>query len=226
MSMTSASKNARLDPVINTIMNIKIPSMADIIAKLKATTSTIMDKVRKGMLTRATTATAQQKSMDWFFKTIRASENEFRKGSFSVRDHPFIGGMFYFIYDAKHKATLPYWDKFPLVIPIETYSDGFLGLNLHYINPILRAKLLDILIQKYTRSSTSKTYMAVTYRILKSVAAMKMYEPCVHRYLTDHMKSRVVMVTADMWEEAAFLPTARWVGATNQQVWADSKRRI
>ena len=38
-----------------------------------------------------------------------------------------------FVYDPKYKKTLPYYDTFPLVLPLERYSDGFLGLNFHYL---------------------------------------------------------------------------------------------
>ena len=55
----------------------------------------------------------------------------------------YIGKMYFFHYDAKHKDTLPVWDKFPLVIPMEYNSDGFLGLNLHYMDPYTRLVLLD-----------------------------------------------------------------------------------
>ena len=34
-----------------------------------------------------------------------------------------------FFYDPKLKKKLPYYDTFPLVLPLENYSDGFLGLN-------------------------------------------------------------------------------------------------
>ncbi len=55
----------------------------------------------------------------------------------------FIGRMYTYQYDPKLKDVLPVWDKFPLVIPIEMYSDGFLGLNLHYLDPYSRLILLD-----------------------------------------------------------------------------------
>lgn len=54
-----------------------------------------------------------------------------------------IGNMYFFFYDAKYKETLPYWDRFPLVIPIDFYSESFLGLNLHYLDYKSRAILLD-----------------------------------------------------------------------------------
>ena len=61
-----------------------------------------------------------------------------------------IGKMYFFIYDPKTKEKLPYYDLFPLVIPIGEYSGkskGFLGLNLHYVHPKNRIELLDKLEQ-------------------------------------------------------------------------------
>ena len=54
-----------------------------------------------------------------------------------------IGGMYFYVYDPKTKNEMAFYDKFPLVIPVEKYSDGFLGLNLHYIHPRSRLALLD-----------------------------------------------------------------------------------
>ena len=44
-----------------------------------------------------------------------------------------LGGLYFFYYDPKTKDSLPYYDTFPLVLALERYNDGFLGLNLHYL---------------------------------------------------------------------------------------------
>ena len=65
-----------------------------------------------------------------------------------------IGRMYAFFYDPKHKKTLPYYDRFPLIFPIGPADKGFLGINLHYLPYVLRAKLMDELYSL----STNKTY--------------------------------------------------------------------
>lgn len=202
----------------------KLPSMKQIIAKLKLVKNTILDKVKQGSRSSVSSRQAQQASLDWFFKTIKQSRDDYKSGSFTSNEHPWIGGMFHFIYDPKHKATLKYYDTFPLVIPIGLYPDGFLGLNLHYLPPILRAKLLDVLIEKYKTSTNARTYMKVSYEILKSAEDNKLLRPCIHRYLSDHMRSAAVMVTPDLWEEVAFLPTWRFEKASHRDVWAESRK--
>ena len=61
-----------------------------------------------------------------------------------------MGKMYLFNYDPKHKQTLPYYDTYPLTIPIERYNDGFLGLNLHYLPPKIRLTLLERLLELTT----------------------------------------------------------------------------
>ena len=39
------------------------------------------------------------------------------------------GYMDAFYYDPKHKATLPYYDKFPLIFPLSVGKDFFIGIN-------------------------------------------------------------------------------------------------
>ena len=46
---------------------------------------------------------------------------------------PFYGRLNMFFYDPKFKSRLPYYDIFPLVLPIEPMKGGFLGLNFHYL---------------------------------------------------------------------------------------------
>ena len=43
---------------------------------------------------------------------------------------PFFGRLNMFFYDPKFKKTLPYYDSFPLVLPLENYPDGFLRYQL------------------------------------------------------------------------------------------------
>lgn len=150
--------------------------------------------------------------LKWFYRELQRSANDFSYNAFSIRTSPFIGGMFFFIYDAKHKETLPYWDKFPLVIPIEMYNDGFLGLNLHYLPPFERLLLLNRLRVFKTGSQTVQQYMKISYALLKQYAKTKAYIPTIHRYLTSHLRSRLVQVNSDDWHKVVELPVQKFVG--------------
>ena len=138
---------------------------------------------------------------------------------------PFYGNLNMFFYDPKHKKTLPYYDTFPLVLPLETYNDGFLGLNLHYLPIPLRVKLLDGLVD-YTNSedfTTTTTRMVVDYNKLKSI---KLIRPTIHKYLSGYTKSQFRRIDADEWTIATLLPVQRFKKASDAEVWKESRSMI
>src|SRR6056300_1384493 len=131
-----------------------------------------------------------------------------------------IGRMYHFFYDPKHKDTLPYWDKFPLIFVIDFYQDGFLGLNLHYIPPIYRIRLMDAIYSIARDDKVRQSKKArMTYGLLKGAAKFKYFKPCIKRYLTNHVKSRYLYVPFEEWDIAAFLPTQRFQKAKKTRVW-------
>lgn len=144
-----------------------------------------------------------------------------------LRDKSFIGKMYFYFYDPKTKDSMPYYDRFPLVIPIERYSDGFLGLNLHYIHPRQRIILLDKLSETATNKRfDEKTKLRVNYDYLKSASTAFEAMPCIKRYLFTQIQSRFLEISADEWDIAALLPTETFVGASTSKVYADSNKRI
>jgi hypothetical protein len=137
------------------------------------------------------------------------------------------GGMYMFFYDPKTKDTLPYYDKFPLIIAVEPAKDGFYGLNLHYLPPTLRAQFLDSLLDITNDNRyDEKTKFEVSYQMLKKAAKFKYFKPCFKHYLTSHVKSRFARVAAPEWEIATFLPTADWAKSSSNNVYKDSRRMI
>lgn len=138
-----------------------------------------------------------------------------------------IGRMYMFYYDPKMKVELKYYDKVPLVIPIEVYNNGFLGLNLHYLPPSYRAKLMDALYSliNNTRFDES-TRLQLSYKLLKNAGRMKYFRPCVKRYLKAHVRSRFVSIAANEWDIALFLPTEDFQKENLRVVWEDSRQMI
>ena len=83
-------------------------------------------------------------SMDWYRNRIRiATGKEISTKGFSTVQDIRNGGVFQYVYDPKHRDTLPYYDKFPLIIPIEMTKNGWLAINLHYLPPMIRAVIFD-----------------------------------------------------------------------------------
>jgi hypothetical protein len=138
-----------------------------------------------------------------------------------------IGKMYFYFYDPKTKESMPYYDQFPLVIPIEKYNDGFLGLNLHYIHPKHRMILLDKLSDTMSNDTyDEKTKLKINYRYLAAASRIFEANPCIKRYLFTQIQSRFLEITADEWDIAAMLPLESFVGATTSKVYADSRKKF
>jgi hypothetical protein len=138
-----------------------------------------------------------------------------------------VGSMQMFFYSPKHKKTLPFYDKFPLVVVVGPAEGGFYGLNLHYLPPVLRAKMLDALLgvtnnKRYDESTKFK----MSYDMLRRAGSMKYYKPCFKHYLNDHVSSNFARVPAPEFEIAVFLPTASWSGASESAVYKNSRKQI
>lgn len=173
---------------------------------------------------------ANKDSRTWFrdkaqaVTTANPSELLRKVGRSTTRFKPQdIGKMFMYFYDPKFKDTLPYYDRFPVIFVIETYQDGFLGLNLHYLPPVYRAKLMDALygtINNTKYDETSK--LRINYQLLAGSARMRWFKPCVKRYLYNHVRSNMVEIPVTEWDYCAMLPLERFKKAKAIRVQKDS----
>jgi hypothetical protein len=148
---------------------------------------------------------------------------------------PQVGFMYHFFYDPKLKEELPYYDRFPLIFPFKRgftrqraiQEGSFLGINLHYLPPQLRARLMDAL---YTISIDKKfdenTRIRISYEILNKASKFRFFKPCVKRYLVNRVRSRFVKINADQWDTALFLPTERFVKKSKSFVHRQSRGMI
>ena len=173
-----------------------------------------------------------RESREWFRRRVqnmrRINRNALMKEEpVELTNREIVGSMYMFFYDPKGKKELPYYDSFPLVIVIKPAEGGFLGLNLHYLPPILRAKFLDSLLE-YTNNNRydETTRFRLSYNLLQRAARMRYFKPCIKHYLNDHVRSRFARVPAPEWEIATFLPTADFQKSSKSTVYSDSRRMI
>jgi hypothetical protein len=173
-----------------------------------------------------------QTARDWYrnqSKQVRTiNETDLLKQSTDRLESRFrIGHMYQFIYDPKHKKTLPYYDRFPLIFPINKAKGGFLGINFHYLPLPLRAKLMDALYEVATNDRYDEsTKLNISYKTLAGVSKYREFAPTVKHYLTAQVRSRMLYIAPAEWDIALWLPSAKFTGATQTQVWADSRKII
>lgn len=170
-----------------------------------------------------------RESMAWFrqksHQIRRVNRRELMKEDpIELRNTFRPGNMFMFFYDPKTKKTLPYYDRFPLVIVVGKAEGGFYGLNLHYISPLHRAKLLDALLDNVSdKRYDENTRFKINYQMLNRASKLRYYKPCFKHYLMDHVQSRLAHVPAPEWEIATFLPMADWAKARPSEIYKLSK---
>lgn len=170
---------------------------------------------------------AIRRASDWFkgkVKSIQLGALSLAVRNSQLTPNMFIGGMFFYFYDPKWKEELPYYDRFPLVLPFNVYNDGFIGLNLHYLHPMLRLKLLSKLYDYNTDKKISDKQKAIlSYSLLNAASTSDLVKPCIKRYLTSHIKSKFLSIEYEDWGKAVLLPVERFEKASKQQVWANNK---
>ena len=172
-------------------------------------------------------AKGRPKSTEWFRDKIRefgkpTAMNLIRDGKKAAR--PFYGNLNMFFYDPKLKNKLPYYDRFPLVLPLERYSDGFLGINFHYLPIPLRIRLLDRLVDFSSNTKFDEsTKLNVNYTGVKDIRLVK---PTLHRYLSGRVKTDFRRIDADEFTVATLLPVQRFSKASAAEVYRDSRKMI
>ena len=172
-------------------------------------------------------AGGRPKSTQWYRDKIKefgqpGAMDLIRDGKQSRTPH--YGRMNMFFYDPKGRKTLPYYDTFPLVLPIERYPDGFLGINFHYLPMGLRLKLLDRIVDFSNNTKFDEsTIIDANYSQLKNIREIK---PTLKRYLAGRVKTRFRRVDADEFTVAALLPIARWKNGSQAEVYKDSRKMI
>ena len=193
--------------------------MASLFQKLE------FEAFRKGITPRT------KESRAWFMnkaKNLSVSRGDLMKQEpLEFRSRPAVGRMYMYFYDPKHKEKLPYYDRFPLIVMVGPARGGFMGLNLHYLPHIFRARLMDRLynIQRVDRLRDSKK-LRLSYSFLSTASKFRYFQPTVKRYLNTHVRSRFLYIPAEEWDIALMLPTERFKKTTKNNVWRESRKRL
>ena len=117
-----------------------------------------------------------------------------------------------FVYSPKGRNKLPYYDTFPLVLPLKSMEGGFLGLNFHYLPYALRARLLD---------AAGGDNLNIS-----AIEKNRLTKPCIKRYLFGYTRSMFRKIDDEDNLTAIMLPVQRFKKASTSEVWADSRKMI
>jgi hypothetical protein len=182
--------------------------------------------------------TMSRESLNWLLQRIRTLKNpsalvrpitkeKSRYTRPSDRQKFLMGGLYYFMYDPKGKDDLPYYDKFPLVMPLKRDNDGFIGLNLHYLPLRYRINFMKKLLPLAIHNDDDEIKrIRITYPILDASSKYKEFRPCIKRYLYSQVKSRILAVEPQEWDIALYLPIQQFKKETAKNIWQESVEEI
>ena len=157
-----------------------------------------------------------------------------------VTVRPNFGTMNLFYYRPKGAANLPYYDIFPLVIPIgRRLNDGFVGLNFHYLSVPQRWLLLERLsmfqvpseLDAFDTGEGAGDVMALFWSKIRRKRGVR---PIVKRYLTKNIKSRFLKIELSEMLIALSIPmerfyTGKWGGRKkyiSEKVYRQTRREM
>ena len=152
-----------------------------------------------------------RKSVEWYRKNVasladRVTASKLMRSG-KLNGIPSRGRLNFFFYDPKYKQVLPLYDRFPLVLPLETIPGGFMGLNFHYIRPVQRVSLLNKVQRFASGGMKPSTRIDATYDGIKGVRVTK---NMIKKYLYGHVRSSFLRVDFDEAALAVMLPVQQF----------------
>ena len=107
-----------------------------------------------------------------------------------------LGSLFFFSYSVAYPEKYPFWDIQPLAVALRFDGDGFLGCNLHYINPDYRD--------------------AVAESLLNSGGGSVVPKNSIHKYLFSGMGTLYKVPKTEDWGGISLLPTERFISKSGR----------
>ena len=138
-------------------------------------------------------ASGRNKSSAWYVNALQNALMEVQSIDVSTQDTSgiSIGDLFFFSYSPRFPERYPFWDVQPLAVPLTFYRDGFLGCNLHYVNPGYRDSVAESLLNSGGGASVPKN--------------------TIHKYLYSGIGNLQKVPRSEDWGEISKFPTEQFI---------------
>lgn len=166
-----------------------------------------------------------EKPGKYLYRKIVAFVKAVKKRRYKFR--PAWGKIFSFMYAAKFAKTLPYYDRYPLVLVLrrDMKKGYFDGLNLHYVNPYYRTLLLNGI--KHLHVAGSDRYLVKEFQETVSKFVQRIFRPCYHRYRLDRVRNMsFVPVSGVLPAHFGAVKDQTFMKSGLQRVWMESFKAI
>ena len=129
----------------------------------------------------------------WYISALSDALSQVQNIDVSTQDTGGIsvGDLFFFSYSVSFPERYEFWDTQPLAVALKFYRDGFLGCNLHYVNPSYRD--------------------AVAVSLLNSGGGAAVPKNTIHKYLYSGIGNLQKVPRSEDWGEISKLPTEQFI---------------
>lgn len=176
--------------------------------------------------------TAFRKSKAWYEQQMVLLMKQIQSPWIVLKGNPsqlttrlMVGKMYMFIYDPVHKKELPYFDRFPCTLLYSRSTNGFSGLNFHYLPYQMRIQLLYRLLQYKTNPKMDETTkIKFQWAAIKGVSKFAAAVPAFHNYNFSGLRSTFREIRAYEWATAVLLPVEQFVKLADDRIWDKSRK--
>ena len=129
----------------------------------------------------------------WYINALSNALSEVQNIDVSTQDTGGIsvGDLFFFSYSPSFPERYEFWDTQPLAVALTFYRDGFLGCNLHYVNPDYRDSVASSLLNSGGGASVPKN--------------------TIHKYLYSGIGNLQKVPRSEDWGEISKFPTEQFI---------------
>ena len=129
----------------------------------------------------------------WYVNQLESALAAVQKRDASAIDTQGVrmGDLVFFGYNPQFAQNYEFWDVQPLAVVMGFYQEGFLGCNLHYINPDYRDVIATSLLNTKGESPVPKN--------------------SVHKYLWSNMRTIFKVPKEEDWAAISLLPTEQFI---------------
>jgi hypothetical protein len=181
-----------------------------------------------------TTSNNQQTALQWLKDSLRGI-NRNQKGKLSdYRDillnkdrnlkRRLLGQVVLFNY--RPSSRVKFYDKYPLVIITDVSGTGFSGINLHYIPPVDRIRMILLMgSMVFNRKETDiqKIRVKILSLLNKKIFA-KYYGTVFNNYTTKNILGKPKITIPEEWTHFAFLPVFK--GINPSQLYSEILKEV
>lgn len=157
----------------------------------------------------------------WFNTAIGNITKKIPDGMIDATTNQFppFGEVVFFKYDPKLKDTLAVYDEHPFLLVTNVDNKGFSGINLHYIHPKIREKMLIKMSEFKDKSKSQKDYIIKTLPILNSFSTHDLFKVAYKNYLPNHVRSKIAIVNHDYWINVSKMNLYKFKKQSAKEVW-------